>query len=145
MEFQEPELVVGRNFLKQVLPRIAAAQKSIDVLCYFWGFADSPRTGYVGELLNALRHASERGVQVRVLAPRDGVVAILKREGLEARRVHTKKLMHAKVMIFDGVVALVGSHNYTAAALSENVEVSVFVRFASSDHDLNVLFRNLWG
>jgi len=53
---------------------------------------------------------------------------ILNREGCKARRPETPKLIHSKMMIIDGEILVIGSHNYTQSAFTMNHEVSLIYR-----------------
>ena len=99
----------------------------------------------VTKLLNSLKAARERGVQVRVLHMHEPTAKVLSDFGFEVKRVYTRKLMHCKMMLIDGRYAIVGSHNYTLSAFTENLEVSIAVDLMNEENELQAFFTNRWG
>ena len=51
---------------------------------------------------------------------------------------------HTKLVLIDGKTALVGSHNWSLAALSYNYESSVLVRSEKVAEELTRYFMSLW-
>ncbi|VVB66760.1 Cardiolipin synthase B [Candidatus Gugararchaeum adminiculabundum] len=106
--------------------QIDSAQKTIDVEMYTFSNKN---------LISALERAKERGVKVRLIlesridsTTNIATMKTLKADGIEARwATITYKLTHAKLMIIDGKKVIVGSHNWSKAAMTANREASVYI------------------
>ncbi len=90
-----------------------------------------------GSLMDALMIAKHRGVEVKIILPktsdqiladisRSGFLRELQKEGVEILFYKTK-MLHAKAMIIDDEVALVGSSNFDARSFFYNFEVMSFL------------------
>jgi cardiolipin synthase len=121
----------GVSNVKQLyLYSIAAARKSVDI--------QSPYFVPDASALAALYDARERGVRVRILS--DGDITDAKSVKHASRNTFQRLLdrgieiyeymptmMHAKIMIVDGVVSIVGSGNFDNRSLELNDEITVAV------------------
>jgi len=121
----------GVSNVKQLyLYSIAAARKSLDI--------QSPYFIPDASALSALYDARARGVRVRILSDGDITDAMsVKRasrhtyqrlldHGIEIYE-YTPTMMHAKIMIVDGVISVVGSGNFDNRSLELNDEITVAV------------------
>lgn len=121
----------GVSNVKQLyLYSIAAARKTVDI--------QSPYFIPDASALSALYEARERGVRVRILS--DGDITDAKSVKHASRNTYqrlldrgieiyeyTPTMMHAKIMIVDGVVSVVGSGNFDNRSLELNDEITVAV------------------
>lgn len=142
---KEPQIIIGKAFIEKVIPLVVAAKESIDIIIYEMRLRPGDDEHPVSVLALALKDAKERGVKVRALVSSPAVKAHLEGYTLEAKILYTPKLMHAKMMLIDNVVAIVGSHNYTQSAFASNIEISLSVRLSSAKNELVDYFKNLWG
>jgi len=132
---QDPELVPAGTYTDVALHEINGARESVHLFLYL--FARQPTKPDAGpsRLLNALVQARQRGVRVEVvLHPGDQAFDLLDRnrpvaEELQRAGVDVfyaqKTVLHAKVLVVDGRTVLLGSTNWTTAALEKNVEADV--------------------
>ena len=85
------------------------------------------------EIIAALAAAEGRGVEVRLIVNgaldenQQEAAAQLDRRGVEIR-LATGLYIHAKVMVIDGAMAVVGSQNFTATSLDDNRELAILLR-----------------
>ncbi len=116
---------------------IAGASKRIWLMQYVIRADDD---GVVHDLLMALVAARKRGVDVRVGLDQgllygttdhdpknDAVAAWLKAHDIPVVWDELNRTSHAKVLLVDDEVAIIGSHNWTRAALTDNREVSMLI------------------
>jgi len=136
--------IVGSEFPKIVIPKIDAAKKSIKIVVFDWRWYPSDASNPVQLFNQSLVRASRRGVGISALANNDNIVATLKAVGIDAKKVFTKNLVHAKLMIIDDLVVVIGSHNYTQNAFTMNHEISVTYEDAESAKELTIFFNSLW-
>ena len=98
------------------------------------------------DVVDALKRAKERGVKVIVLV--DGhiktnaeAIKILRSDGIVVRCVSKPyKHFHAKFIIVDNRLIIVGSHNLTNSALLFNREVSVVIENKVLSSELRSIF-----
>lgn len=138
------QVIIGKDFPKKVIPLIDSAKQSIRTVVYDWRwYANDP--GSAVQLFNqALVRAVRRGVKIEAIANNDDIISILVSQGIEAKKVILKNTIHAKLMIIDDLIAVVGSHNYTQNAFTTNQEISVILPLSEADEDFNRFFNSLW-
>jgi phosphatidylserine/phosphatidylglycerophosphate/cardiolipin synthase-like enzyme len=88
--------------------------------------------------------ARRRGCVVRVITNVVDVINILNQERIFAKKLLIPNIVHAKMMIIDGEIAVVGSHNYTQSAFTMNYEVSLLVYDSDVCKNLLEFFNNLF-
>jgi len=136
--------VSGREYPAHVMPLIEKAKKSIDIVVFDWRwYPQDP--GASCQLFNqTIIRASRRGVKVRAIANSDEILRILRKEGCEAIRLRTAKLVHCKLMIIDKSIVITGSHNFTQSAFQMNLELSIIIDEGVPNDSFNLFFDNLW-
>ena len=135
--------VNDRDYLPAALAAIGAATERVRV-AEFLLYRDWP----VSQLIDALEDAASRGVRVQVLADETGeqtqtVLDGLGAWGVEGRLDSRDVTLHAKLIVADDVV-LLGSHNFTDAALDDNHEASILVADAQVAGWYGSWFDALW-
>lgn len=98
------------------------------------------------KILDALTNAARRGVRVSILvakAPRDNQFDRLKNAGVNIE-VSKHYYIHAKAMIIDNQMAVVGSINLTRQSLDDNRELAVITQNPAIIKTLNNTFKNDW-
>lgn len=138
------EIIISREFPKKVTPLIRRAKKSIDIIVFDWGWYPDEIGESIQIFNNAIYNASRHGVRVRAVVQKRLIKEILFRLGIEVKLLHSKKLLHIKLMIIDGEIAILGSHNYTKNAFNLNYEVSIIVRDVNSIGRLQEYFNNIF-
>lgn len=116
---------------------IASAKKRVWVMQYV---IRPDVDGVVHGLLQALVEAHSRGVEVRVGLDKgllygttkrdpknDAAAEWLTKNGVQVVWDEQERTSHAKILLVDDQVAIIGSHNWTRAALTGNREVSLLV------------------
>lgn len=117
---------------------IDGAEQSIRLAMYQLSPEASTSTHIMKALWHALRAAPSRGVKCSailgssLMAAPGTMAADRSRQALEeagwlAVCSRSPKVMHAKTCVFDETRTLIGSHNWTGAALSANTETSVLI------------------
>jgi len=126
-----------------IIALIDGAQISLDIEMYVMTSQD---------VLLALERAEARGVAIRIILERDVIDSQngeayreLAAKGINVRYATDKyRLTHAKFMVVDGSAVLVGSHNFTGAALSDNREASVIIRDYAATASFSAVFAKDW-
>ena len=139
------ELVCDRDYYPAVKELVEGAEESI--VAAQWEYFASPSTN---RLIAILSEASERGVDVRVLldeAMEENHTAVSRFQtyGVEAALDNsTNRKVHAKMLVVDGQRAIVGSTNWSWAALDDNRECNIVLRAGQGPAYLGSWFEQLW-
>jgi phosphatidylserine/phosphatidylglycerophosphate/cardiolipin synthase-like enzyme len=136
---EDVQLVTDTQYFQIAKRLIQEAKHSIQVMMFEMGYYDrNPKTPS-NLLIKELIHARKRGVKVEVLLEvREGEDRAAKRNrhtgkilsdgGVEVIYDSLFKTTHAKCMVVDGKLTLLGSTNWTYYALTNNNEASVLIR-----------------
>ncbi len=143
---EEPELPGGveefrfidsRDYLKTVQEAMKSAERSIRVMMFFSNYSSHSRNA-ANVLISELEAAKKRGVEVEIILETSHEEIVnrgnrasaerLLEGGIEAVFYPTFPVMHTKLVLIDDEVSIVGSHNWTNAAIYNNSESSALVR-----------------
>lgn len=136
--------VSGRNYPKEVIPLIDGAKNCIDIVVFDWRWY-SQDPGSACQLFNqAIIRAAKRGVKIRAIANNDEVVNILRKAGIDAKKLLTTRLVHCKLLIIDEKIAVTGSHNFTQSAFQANLELSVILGEEMPKEEIIAFYNHIW-
>src|SRR5574337_75524 len=99
----QPVSIIAQQFPQVVIPLVESAEESIDIIVFDWRRYPTITGSSVSKFNNAICAAAKRGVAVRCLVNNDGIKNWLEAEGCEARRLHSQKLLHTKMLLVDNV------------------------------------------
>jgi len=136
---EDVQLVTDAQYFQVAKKMIQEAKSLIQVMMFEMGYYDRYPNTPSNILIKELIDAKKRGVKVEViLEVREGrdrtternrnTGKILSSGGVEVIYDPLFKTTHAKLMVVDGQLSLVGSTNWTYYALTNNNEVSVLIR-----------------
>jgi phosphatidylserine/phosphatidylglycerophosphate/cardiolipin synthase-like enzyme len=136
---EDVQLVTDAHYFQVAKKMIQEAKHSIQVMMFEMGYYDRNPNTPSNLLIRELINAKKRGVKVEVvLEVREGEDRTAKRNrhtgkilsegGVEVIYDSLFKTTHAKCMVVDGKLTLVGSTNWTYYALTNNNEASVLIR-----------------
>ncbi len=136
---EDVRLVTDSQYLQVAQKMIREAKRSIQVMMFEMGYYDQYPHTPSNLLIKELIGAKKRGTKVEViLEVKEGEDRTTKRNrhtgkilsegGVEVIYDPLSKTTHAKFMVVDGELALLGSTNWTYYALTNNHEVSVLIR-----------------
>lgn len=134
-----------RNYYPVLLETLSRANKSIHVVMFLF----KSDTDVVEKIVELLIAKSRQGIDVKVvLENSEDVNELTYRRLLEGgvavrfdSRAHTT---HAKLVIVDGKIVIVGSHNFTYSAMERNHEASVMVISQSVAEMEERYFQKIW-
>ncbi len=143
------------HYLNVVILLVHSSANTIDILMYEWKWYGHESAGGVQKLNLAYVAAARRGVKVRVLLNIESMghnitrintrtATFLKRYGVEIKWGQVGVVTHAKMVIIDDEVLVLGSHNYTKSAFSRNQEASIVVHGRKDILDYRKYFDDLW-
>jgi phosphatidylserine/phosphatidylglycerophosphate/cardiolipin synthase-like enzyme len=136
---EDVQLVMDVQYFQTAKKLIQEAKHSIQVMMFEMGYYDRNPNTPSNLLIRELINAKKRGVKVEVLLEvREGEDRTAKRNrhtgkilsdgGVEVVYDSLSKTTHAKCMVVDGKLTLLGSTNWTYYALTSNNEASVLIR-----------------
>ena len=136
---EDVQLVIDAQYFQIAKKMIQEAKSTIQVMMFEMGYYDQHPNTPSNLLIKELIEARKRGVKVEViLEVKEGedrttqrnrhTGKILSEGRVEVIYDSLSKTTHAKLMVVDGQLSLLGSTNWTYYALTNNHEVSVLIR-----------------
>lgn len=138
------QTIIGRQFPEKVIPLINEAKKSIDIIVFDWRWYPADAGSSVQLFNQAIIRAVRRGVRVRGVVNSSDILGVLNSQGCQVKKLISKNLVHAKMMILDKEKVVLGSHNYTQSAFQMNYELSVILEKSENISDFFTFFDNLY-
>lgn len=140
--------VSDRGYFPQAYEVLKGAKKSIHIatfeLKYYTKYPDSMENKIVEELLKA----HERGVDVRIVvdeySKENNAYDYLKSKGVRIKYDGNKTTTHAKLIIVDGKVVVLGSTNLSYYGIERNNEVNLIVKDEKTADYFERYFEELW-
>jgi len=140
------EEICADKYLPRLMQELKAAQSSINVVMFYSDF-DPEKNSASKRIANELVNAHNRGVKVTVILDRNIPFSEFKKKGVEWQAEGKNKalfkylqnsgievyydnkisLTHAKVIVIDEQKVIIGSTNWSRAALYTNYEASVLI------------------
>lgn len=136
--------IVNAAYPAVVSRAMRGAKRSIKIVMFSISAGYSPRNP-MSTLMEECIGAARRGLRVTVIADfcdhADGnlyainarTLEYLNQNGVETYFDHPKTKTHDKVVLIDDATLIVGSHNWSKAAMSRNVEVSIMITSSPPD------------
>lgn len=144
--FDEKKIVpiFGSEFPDKVIPLINKAQHSLDILVYDWRFYSNSPAHRTQQFNLAILRAKDRGVTVRAILNDSANLDLFNSLGIKARKLRNKRTNHAKFLMIDKKIVVIGSHNYTSNAFNVNLETSVAFEIPEGETRYMEFFENLY-
>lgn len=139
------KILVSSEYVDYVHDLIFNSTKSIDICMYDWRWYRDHLENRMQKINIALVAAARRGIRVRALVNSSVNAEFLKEMGIRARYPKSKKTLHAKFIIIDEKILVMGSHNFTSNAFNSNHETSVVVELPEDEVRLKSFFEFLYG
>jgi len=146
---------IASDYPKVVIPIIKAARSSIDILVYQWKWYGHQMATDIQGFNLEVCSAARRGVKVRVLMDIEHyshpitrintrTERFLKQAGCQVKLAKIGSRTHAKMLIIDRNILVVGSHNLCKSSLSSNAEVSITLADFPQIEEYCRYFDSLW-
>lgn len=124
------ELLIERDYYVEAIEAIDDAAEEIYVMMFSMLYDPDDWSDEANGLINALIRARRRGVEVHVLLENSldtnrEAYSYLRSNGVDVSYDSPSTTLHSKVVIVDGRIVFIGSHNWSESALHWNHEVSV--------------------
>ena len=147
--------VVGGSFFAKAVDLIDEAKETISICIFTARYYRGKSRNPVNSLFDALRRAANRGVNVRILLNQNFhdssanqhnrfIAQYFKARNFQAAMGGTSTRIHAKLILIDGDITLIGSHNYSTRAHRTNFETSVIIKSQEIHSFFIKEFERLW-
>lgn len=143
--------VSDRGYFPVVHKALQSAKSSIHIASFELKYYESYPGSLENVIIDDLVKAHERGVDVRIIidqyADQDektNAYGFLLGKGLKIKYDSNKTTTHAKLIIIDGRVVVLGSTNFSYYALEKNREVDLLVESAKIAGYFEDYFEALW-
>ena len=134
------EYVPARSYFEVARRELAGAKSSVTVCLYLFSLRSTASDREVFQLAQSLLTARDRGVRVEVFLDNGGsgqadegrgfngpACAFLLAQGISVYQDDASSVAHTKAIVIDAKTVLIGSTNWTDAALNKNLEANVLV------------------
>jgi hypothetical protein len=126
-------LLWGKDYFEFVQRGLEGADNSIYMIMYRVSFDAHNKDSLVYRLMDSLVKAKDRGVEVKVILDYDWEAVqknkrafdFLRENGVDVFYDDVSTVTHSKVLVIDRKMVIVGSTNWTEAALGKSNELSV--------------------
>jgi phosphatidylserine/phosphatidylglycerophosphate/cardiolipin synthase-like enzyme len=149
------ELVSAGEYYRLLPKLFRKARKSIHVCMFHIAMPSSKHP--TRRILRSLVAARKRGLSVRVLVDYDRkrdpyLSRVVNKPAMDYLRHHQvncrydkpEKLLHSKFVTVDGMLTVVGSHNWSAGSYFRYGDISFSIHSAPYTRQINRRFRALW-
>ena len=121
-------LILDNDYTAQAIAIVKDAKTEIRLCAYAWRwYENEPEIG-IQKLNIELLRAVRRGVIVRALVDTDALMRRFTSLGFNCRSVVNNRMLHTKAICVDRSSLVVGSHNLTKRANTDNYEVSILTQ-----------------
>lgn len=150
-DIQKIRPAINKQYSELIKPLLQNARVDISVCMYQWRWYSFRATCPMQRLNYEYLSASRRGVHVRVVLNLDHVggnlskahaqtARELKRAGVDVKTDGSGQLVHAKFVIIDQEIVILGSHNYSEKSMASNIETSVIIK----DREIAQIYQKLF-
>ena len=142
--------IPGRDYFSTLTTEIDKARSSIVAAVYLFALYPSRSQAQTTQLAASLVAAKKRGVAVRIVLDKgesSGAIAeddvnannrmayeYLRSQDIDVLFANISAVMHAKVVIIDSAVVVLGSANWSESAFSRNTEANAVIRSKDVAH-----------
>ncbi len=131
-------LLKDEEFGTALMNAIQGADKEILITTYKMGYRQLSSTRRVNAIVEGLGGAVKRSVKVCCILNMDNekgllgrinnlAAQLLREKGIRIKTGTPGRTFHAKLIIIDGAIAFVGSHNLSESSLCRNFEISLMI------------------
>lgn len=147
-------LLIDQDFLPQAQSLISTARSRIDISTFKAEINSKPRGRALRLFFEELFKKHEQGVSINFLLnwstekrvvplTNSFVIHKLKQEKINVRILPDNRCSHAKILIVDQQVAIIGSHNLSIRSCHNNFEVSYIIQKPADLARLNAVFHRV--
>lgn len=141
---QSNELILDNSYTLKTMEFIKDAKSEIRLCAYAWRwYRNEPQIGIQKFNIELLR-AHQRGVRVRCLVNNYAMFKCFTTLGFKCRYVDRTRMLHTKALVIDTKTLVLGSHNLTKRANSDNFEASIATQEFEMIAQFSEYFDRMW-
>lgn len=138
------EIIIDDQFVDKVLAVLSDAKSEIRICAYAWRwYENEPEIGIQRFNVALLRYV-RKGYQIKILVDTERMKEQFKTLGFDARCVEHTRMLHTKAICIDRKSLVIGSHNLTKRANSDNYEMSILTQDFTTVDLFCDYFDRLW-
>ena len=138
------EIILDNNYANKARAFVATAHSEIRLCAYAWRWYDSEPELPIQRLNIDLLTSAKRGVSIRALVDTEAMAAKFRALGFDVRAVQPTRMLHTKAICIDTRTLILGSHNLTKRANTDNYEMSVAIQEYEAVAQFVEYFDRLW-
>ena len=138
------ELLLDNNYTTKVIEFVKSAKNEVRICAYAWRWYEGEPELGIHRLNIELYRARDRGVDVKVLADRTAMPDNLRALGFNVREIEPTRMLHTKAICIDQSTLVLGSHNMTKRAMTDNYEMSIATQEFELLKQFVEYFDRLW-
>jgi len=154
-DWRKVKIIKNEEFLRYARAILARAQKSVLIGTYKFELSERSDARELSKLVCILYDIASKRIPVKVLlnvtGRRSGLTRInertgriLQKNGLQVRCLPDNRCQHAKFLIVDDSLAIIGSHNWSPKSVTENLEMSVMLNDLEEVSEIKRHFEKVW-
>jgi len=143
--------VSDKGYFPKVHEALLNAKKSIHIAAFELKYYSNYKNSSENTIIDDIISAHERGVDVKIVLDQysaqdnaTNAYFYLKKKGVPVRYDSDKTTTHAKLVIIDGKVVVLGSTNFSYTSLELNNEVDVVLFSEEAARYFEQYFQKLW-
>ena len=140
--------VTDRGYFDQAHKILSGAKSSIHIVAFELKYYPRNPESLENKIVRDLIYAKQRGVDVKVIvdeySQNNNAFDILRSYGVDVRWDDNQTTTHAKLVVVDGRIVLLGSTNFSYMALEQNNEANVLITDEKTAKYFEEYFQNLW-
>lgn len=138
------ELILDRAFTAKAQSFIDDAEREVRLCAYAWRwYANEPQIDIQKFNVSLLR-AVQRGVRIKCLVNNFSMYSYFTSLGFTCRFVDRTRMLHTKAIVIDTKTLILGSHNLTKRANTDNFEASVAIQDYEVVQQFSTYFDKMW-
>jgi phosphatidylserine/phosphatidylglycerophosphate/cardiolipin synthase-like enzyme len=148
-------IIEDENYFEEVKKLIKKAEKSIKIAAFIIRKGKKERKNRVSELMSEVKRAAYRGVRVEIIINQinpmnkskrvnSRIIRELKRSNITTKVETEQRVAHAKYIIIDEKIVIIGSHNWTNKSLNSNHEISIKTENKNNLIKINDIWKRRW-
>lgn len=149
------KVIKNEEYLAAAQGILGLARQRVDIGTYKFEMSQRIDARPLNSLIDILYALANNKVLVRVLlnttGARSGLTKInehaaqvLKQHGIVVRTLPDRRCQHAKILLVDGCLGIIGSHNWSPRSMTDNFEVSVVIQGPQYLARLQAHFEKVW-
>ena len=119
VEMPTVQLLFNDQYIKTAIDLIKRANSSISICAYAWRWYENAPEKDIQKFNYEVARAVKRGIQVRVILDQRTQASILTGYGIKTKVYPTDRSLHAKAILIDESMLIIGSHNLTERGLTQ--------------------------